>query len=254
MAVDEESILAQCVQAASTFPVDVATTAARTSRSSRSSNRYYYDDQLTSFPAPALGGAYAGVDGHGVSLRRVDGEFMRAGQEGTTRQNLRTNPVEAPRSSRRSSGDSRRRRPHPIARCRDLHRQQRSLVEELLRTLEDPRVNEALDSAVDGLFVKNLENVQGDERDTILFSTAFSKNSRGILPLNFGPLTSPGGERRLNVAVTRARRQVVMFSSFDPQDLRADETTSLGIKHLRAYLELAQRGAEQPSAHGTTLC
>ncbi|MDB6427302.1 DUF4011 domain-containing protein [Curtobacterium sp. 20TX0008] len=244
VAVDEESILAQCVQAR----VDRFQLTWHYRSQDESliafSNRYYYDDQLTSFPAPALGEASAGVDGHGVSLRRVGGQFMRAGQEGTTRQNLRTNPVEA----RAIVAEIQRR----FAASPDLvpslgvvtfNAQQRSLVEELLRALEDPRINEALDSAVDGLFVKNLENVQGDERDTILFSTAFSKNSRGVLPLNFGPLTSPGGERRLNVAVTRARRQVVLFSSFDPQDLRADETTSLGIKHLRAYLELAQRGA-----------
>ena len=95
--------------------------------------------------------------------------------------------------------------------------------------------------------MKNLENVQGDERDVILFSTAFSVNSRGSLPLNFGPLNRAGGERRLNVAITRARRQVVVFSSFDPAQLRAEETSSVGIKHLRAYLDLAEQG---PSALG----
>ena len=80
---------------------------------------------------------------------------------------------------------------------------------------------EALDAAgAEGLFVKNLENVQGDERDVILFSTAFSVNDKGVLPLNFGPLNRAGGERRLNVAVTRARRQVVIFSSFEPAQLR----------------------------------
>jgi hypothetical protein len=95
---------------------------------------------------------------------------------------------------------------------------------------------------LDGFFVKNLESVQGDERDVILFSTAFSVNERGVLPLNFGPLNRAGGERRLNVAVTRARRQVVVFSSFAPQQLRAEETSSTGIKHLRAYLDLAASG------------
>lgn len=79
----------------------------------------------------------------------------------------------------------------------------------------------------------------------VLFSTGFSKNDRGYLPLNFGPLNRSGGERRLNVAVTRARRQVIVFSSFDPTDLRAEETSSVGIKHLRSYLELAAHG---PSA------
>lgn len=100
---------------------------------------------------------------------------------------------------------------------------------------------QALDEP-DGLFVKNLENVQGDERDTILFSVAFSKNDKGVVPLNFGPLSRPGGERRLNVAITRARCEVVLYASFDPAELRAEETTQVGTKHLRAYLEMAQRG------------
>ncbi|PND71828.1 AAA domain-containing protein, partial [Escherichia coli] len=79
----------------------------------------------------------------------------------------------------------------------------------------DERIARALDEP-DGLFVKNLENVQGDERDTILFSVAFSANDKGVVPLNFGPLSKPGGERRLNVAITRARREVVLYASFDP--------------------------------------
>jgi hypothetical protein len=102
---------------------------------------------------------------------------------------------------------------------------------------------EALDEP-DGLFIKNLENVQGDERDVILFSTAFSVNDRGVLPLNFGPLNRGGGERRLNVAVTRARRQVMVFSSFEPEQLRAEETSSIGIRNLRTYLDMAARGPD----------
>src|SRR5690606_35455234 len=123
-----------------------------------------------------------------------------------------------------------------------FNQQQRAYIEGLIRDHEDPRMAEALDSAEEGLFVKNLENVQGDERDVILFSTAFSVNERGVLPLNFGPLNKEGGERRLNVAITRARRQVVIYSSFDPSQLRAEETSSLGIKHLKEYLELAAAG------------
>ena len=93
--------------------------------------------------------------------------------------------------------------------------------------------------------MKNLENVQGDERDVILFSIASSKNDKGILPLNFGPLGPDRGERRLNVAVTRARQQVIIYCSFDPAELRADDTKHLGIKHLKNYLELAQRGTRR---------
>ncbi len=130
-----------------------------------------------------------------------------------------------------------------------FNQQQRAYIEGLLRDRGDGRLVTALDSTEEeGLFVKNLENVQGDERDVILFSTAFSVNEKGMLPLNFGPLNRGGGERRLNVAVTRARRQVLVFSSFDPEQLRAEETTSVGIKHLRAYLDLAARGTSSRPA------
>jgi hypothetical protein len=241
VAVDEESILAECVQArVDRFQLswhyrsqDEALIAF--------SNRHYYDDQLTSFPAPATSSS----NGHGVSLRRVDGTFLRA-STGAASRTLRTNPVEADaiiaEISKRFAADL---EGVPSLGVVTFNAQQRALIEELLRGLEDERISGALDDAAEGLFVKNLENVQGDERDTILFSTAFSKNERGVLPLNFGPLTNPGGERRLNVAITRARREVVMFTSFDPADLRSEETTSLGIKHLRAYLEMAQRGAQE---------
>src|SRR3712207_5935781 len=98
--------------------------------------------------------------------------------------------------------------------------QQRAYIEALLRDADDERLAAALDRTDgEGLFVKNLENVQGDERDVVFFSTGFSPNAAGELPLNFGPLNRTGGERRLNVAVTRARRQVVVFSSFDPEQI-----------------------------------
>ena len=98
-----------------------------------------------------------------------------------------------------------------------------------------------------GIFVKNLENVQGDERDVILFSTAFSKRPGDQnMPLNFGPLTRFGGEKRLNVAVTRARAKVIVFTSFDPSDIDLSRTRSIGMAHLKAYLEAAAAA----SGHG----
>ena len=125
--------------------------------------------------------------------------------------------------------------------------QQRDLIENLLRDCGDDRLLQALDEP-DGLFVKNLENVQGDERDTILFSVAFSANDKGVVPLNFGPLSKPGGERRLNVAITRARREVVLYASFDPAELRAEETTQVGTKHLQGVSRVGgtRRGERSP--------
>ncbi|WP_269330440.1 DUF3320 domain-containing protein [Kineosporia babensis] len=89
-----------------------------------------------------------------------------------------------------------------------------------------------------------MENVQGDERDVILFSTGFSTNEKGVLPRNFGPLVWFGGERRWNVAITRARRQVLVFSSFAPSKLKVEATSAKGIQDLRAYLDIAAGDSE----------
>ena len=232
---DEESILGECVQAR--VERQRLTWHYRSQDESliAFSNHHYYDGTLSSFPAPARSGS-----DQGVSLVRVDGTFHRSGDAGV----LRTNPIEA-----RAVVDEIRRRfdaspdALPSIGVVTFNQQQRACVEGLLRDSGDPRIVEALDDAAEGLFVKNLENVQGDERDVILFSTAFSVTKRGVLPLNFGPLNRTGGERRLNVAVTRARRQVLVFSSFDPAQLRAEEMSSVGVRHLRTYLDLAAGGA-----------
>jgi hypothetical protein len=205
------------------------------------SNRHYYDDRLSSFPAPITTETRPVGDGFGVSLVRVDGEFLRSGKGKL----LRTNPVEAAAIFEEIERRFQAASPSlaPSIGVVTFNQQQRAHIEGLIRDSNDPRLVEALDGQHgEGLFVKNLENVQGDERDVILFSTAFSVNAKGVLPLNFGPLTRAGGERRLNVAVTRARRQVIIFSSFDPGQLRAEETQSVGIKHLRAYLDMAAQG------------
>ncbi|MFK5646802.1 DUF3320 domain-containing protein [Ornithinimicrobium sp. LYQ121] len=205
------------------------------------SNQHYYLGKLSSFPAPTGGSASPHVEGYGISLVRVDGTFHRGGKGKL----LRTNPVEAEAivSDIRRRFDAHRGEGSPSVGVVTFNQQQRAHIEALIRDHEDPRLAASLDSTdEEGLFIKNLENVQGDERDVILFSTAFSVNAKGELPLNFGPLNREGGERRLNVAITRARRQVVIYSSFDPGQLRAGETSSLGISHLKAYLGLAANG------------
>jgi hypothetical protein len=238
---DEESILTECIQAG--VPQQWLSWHYRSQDESliAFSNRHFYEDRLSSFPAPIIGPADPGPAGHGISLVRVDGEFQRSGAGKL----LRTNPVEAiavvTEIRRRFAGAPDR---VPSIGVVTFNAQQRNHIEALLRDLGDERITEALDRTDgEGLFVKNLENVQGDERDAIFFSTAFSPDDRGRLPLNFGPLNRSGGERRLNVAITRARRQVQVFCSFDPEQLRAEETSSIGVRHLRAYLDLAARGA-----------
>ncbi|PGH44963.1 hypothetical protein COO58_11395 [Micromonospora sp. WMMA1996] len=198
------------------------------------SNRYYYDNKLSSLPSP---GASSSA---GITWRRVDGRYDRGG--------TRTNEVEA----RAVLADITRRLHDPATAGQSVgvvtfNIQQRDLILNLLEDSGDPIVREHLSGAVtEPIFVKNLENVQGDERDVVLFSLAFSTNPEtGQLPLNFGPLSQVGGERRLNVAITRARRQVVLYSSFDPSDIDLSRTSAVGTQHLRAYCEMAAAGPDR---------
>lgn len=92
------------------------------------------------------------------------------------------------------------------------------------------------------LFVKNLENVQGDERDVIVLSVGYGRDEAGKTALNFGPLNRDGGSRRLNVAVTRARRLLYLVSSMQPEDIDLVRATSAGARLLRSYLATARDG------------
>lgn len=98
------------------------------------------------------------------------------------------------------------------------------------------------DSKPDAFIVKNLENVQGDERDVVIFSIAYAPDDQGRFVMSFGPVNRPGGERRLNVAITRAREQVVIFASIRGADIHAERTNSVGVKHLKALMEYAETG------------
>ena len=91
-------------------------------------------------------------------------------------------------------------------------------------------------------FVKNLENVQGDERDVIYISVGYGKTEDGRLPMNFGPLNQDGGERRLNVLITRARRRCVVYSNFNADDLDLRRTNARGVQALQTYLKYAATG------------
>ncbi|GEO95183.1 DUF3320 domain-containing protein [Kocuria turfanensis] len=193
------------------------------------SNRRYYRGELSSFPAPP-----EPRPGLGVRWERVDGEFD-GGAGGT-----RTNEVEAQRIVDEVIGLLRE-DPEASIGVVTFNTQQRDLVLDKLEQSTVRAVQAALVRAEDPLFVKNLENVQGDERDVILFSLAFSRNREsGTLRLNFGPLTTAGGQRRLNVAITRARRAITIFSSFGPEDIDLARTSSEGLRHLREYLVFAR--------------
>ena len=90
-----------------------------------------------------------------------------------------------------------------------------------------------------GLFVKNIESVQGDERDVIIFSIGYAKNENGRLIRNFGWLNQKGGENRLNVAISRAKKKVHIVTSFNPAELQVEDTKNDGPRYLKKYLEYA---------------
>ena len=120
---------------------------------------------------------------------------------------------------------------------------QQNLIE---RLLQKAILKEKLEGfAYDGeepLFVKNLENVQGDERDIILFSVCYGPDPTGRISLNFGPLNQSGGWRRLNVAVSRAREEMMVFSSMTAGMIDLNKTSSKGVAGLKAFLEFAEKG------------
>jgi superfamily I DNA and/or RNA helicase len=88
--------------------------------------------------------------------------------------------------------------------------------------------------------VKNIENIQGDEFDVVIFSIAYARNDKGQIKMNFGSLNQKGGENRLNVAITRAREKIIIVTSILPEDLSVDKSINEGPKLLKAYLKYAQ--------------
>ena len=128
---------------------------------------------------------------------------------------------------------------------------QRDLIIDELETLrrQQPDTEAFFDTnAPAPFFVKNLENVQGDERDVIFVSVGYGPGEDGKVSLNFGPVSAFGGERRLNVLMTRAKRRCEMFSSMRAEDIDVNRVSRQGPKVFREYLKFAQSGANVESA------
>lgn len=131
-----------------------------------------------------------------------------------------------------------------------FNRAQRDLIEDLIEEecRKDPAFAAACTSEFSrsengedvGLFIKNIENVQGDERDRIVFSLAYAKNEQGRLMRNFGWLNQLGGENRLNVAVSRAKRKITIISSIRADDLKTDDLKNEGPRLFCEYLRYAE--------------
>lgn len=210
------------------------------------SNQRYYGGNLNTFPGPL-------VDRDSIALSY---EYFERGMfnRGTGPKTgdlgpLRTNDVEA--KAIVAEIVKRLNDPNTLGESIGIvtfNLQQRKHIEDLLQKSENIALQKALagDVAKEAIFVKNLETVQGSERDVILFSTAFAKQG-GRLPLNFGPLNGAGGARRLNVAITRARKEMKIFTSFRPADIDLSRTSSEGLTHLKEFMNLVLEG---PSSIG----
>ena len=136
-----------------------------------------------------------------------------------------------------------------------LNFEQRELVEELLdrRLREDPfavAYQERMTGGQETFFIKNLENVQGDERDVIFISTTYGADTRGNQYQRFGPINGPNGHRRLNVLFTRAKKRVVVFSSLDPGRIQTTPNSPWGVRALKQYLIFARTGILQQPDEG----
>ena len=138
---------------------------------------------------------------------------------------------------------------------------QQNLIEDLLTDAlsSKPELEAKAYESEEPIFVKNLENVQGDERDIILFSIGYGPNKDGKVSMNFGPLNNKGGERRLNVAASRARYEMMIFSSLKSEQIDLKRTKAKGVEGLKKFLEFAERGnlsvpsSQSASIQGTGL-
>jgi hypothetical protein len=204
------------------------------------SNRHFYDGRLVTFPAAGAG--------PGVGLRHVaDGIYDRGGR----RDNAREAAVVADLVFEhvRSHGDKK-----TLGVIAFSQAQMTAIADEIERRLRQQPDLEPLfkQDRLEGFFVKNLETVQGDERDVILLSVGYGRDAGGRLTMHFGPLNREGGERRLNVAVTRAREKLVVVSSLRAADIDPGASKAAGLAHLKSYLDYAERGAEALQTGPTT--
>ncbi len=127
---------------------------------------------------------------------------------------------------------------------------QRDLIDDLIdeESAKDPSFASAIRAEISrkengediGLFVKNIESVQGDERDVIMFSIGYARNESGRLVRNYGWLNQKGGENRLNVAISRAKKKIYIVTSFDPSELQVEDAKNDGPRILKKYLQYAQ--------------
>ena len=205
------------------------------------SNRFYYRGRLVTFPAPSPGagalqfhkvdGVY--VRGHGGRVNHREGEAVAE----MVRDRLLA-WLQLPEADRLTLG------------VITFNSEQQSLILDILDSMrrEKPDLEWFFsEDREEPVIVKNLENIQGDERDVMLFSVTFGPDVQGKLTMNFGPLNNSGGERRLNVAVTRARRELHVFSSILAEQIDLGRTHAQGVRDFKTFLDYAERGVGGPA-------
>ena len=194
------------------------------------SNQRYYDGQLITFPSPVSGE-------RAVRYVNVPGTYDRGG----ARTNISEARAVVADVVRRLTADG----SAPSIGIVTFNAEQARLIENLLdkERQTNPEVEARFGASEDGpVFVKNLETVQGDERDVILFSIGYGPDGNGRVYRNFGPLNLGGGARRLNVAITRARRELVVFGTLRADDITLTPTTPAGVRDFKHFLDYAERG------------
>ncbi|WP_411846617.1 DUF3320 domain-containing protein [Roseibacillus persicicus] len=200
------------------------------------SNLRYYEGKLITFPS-------AVTSDRAVSWRRVEGVYAKG--------KGRTNSAEAKalvaEVVTRLTDLSFTRENKSLA-VITLNSDQQRLVEDLLDQArrDNPAIEPFFgDDCTEPVVVKNLETVQGDERDLILLGIGFGPTEPGgSMSMNFGPLNREGGWRRLNVALSRAREEMMIFTSFDSSDIDLNRTSARAVRDLKHFIEFAERGPE----------
>jgi very-short-patch-repair endonuclease len=198
------------------------------------SNHFFYDNKLITFPA-----ANTGVAGQGVRFKYVpDGVYDRG--------RSRMNRIES-RIVARLALEHFEHYPERSLGIVALNLSQKEAIEDAIAEalLSRPDLVTFFDkSRHESVFVKSLENVQGDERDTMIISVGYGRDQAGGLSMNFGPINTDGGWRRLNVLITRAKWECILVSSLRAQDLSGVNPNNRGAVSLRSFLEFAERSGD----------
>ncbi len=209
------------------------------------SNRQYYENDLLTFPSPESGHG-------GVRCKHLPEARYDKGKTRTNRGEAVALVDDLVARLRKTDGP---RRSYGVV---TFSQAQQKLVEDLLdeKRREHPEIERHFgdEPPVEGepVLVKNLESVQGDERDVILFSICYGPDETGKISMNFGPLNRDGGERRLNVAVTRAKHEVLVYSGLRADQIDLTRTRAKGVRDLKYFLDYADRGPKALAAAPTT--